>query len=114
RAHARDDVLALRVRQEVARRRRLPGDLVAREGHAGARAVALVPEDHLLHVHRRAPVVGDVVDAAVLDSALPGPRVEHGRDRLAELLLWVLWERLAGLALEHLLEAACQAPQPLG
>ena len=105
RAHARHHVLALGVRQEVPRRRGLARDLVAREGHARARAVALVAEHHLLHVHRRAPVVRDVVDAAVLDRALPGPGVEHGRDRLAQLLLRVLRERLAGLLLEELLEA---------
>ena len=110
-AHARHDVLALCVRQEVPRRRGLARDLVAREGDARARAVALVAEHHLLHVHRRAPVVRDVVDAAVLDRALPGPGVEHGRDRLAQLLLRVLRERLAGLLLEELLEALRERPQ---
>src|SRR3712207_9517629 len=41
RAHPGDDVLALRVRQEVARGLRGPGDLVTGEGHAGARGLAL-------------------------------------------------------------------------
>src|SRR5215207_184051 len=104
-AYARYHVLPLRVRQEVPRRRGVASDLVAREGHPRARAVALVAEHHLLHVHRRAPVIRDVVDPAVLDRALPGPGDEHGRDRLAQLLLRVLRERLAGLLLEELLEA---------
>ena len=97
RAHARHHVLALGVRQEVAARPGRAGDLVAREGDAGARGVALVAEHHLLHVHRRAPVVGDAVDAPVLDRAVAHPGVEHGADRLAQLLARVLREVLAGL-----------------
>jgi hypothetical protein len=45
-----------------------------------------------------------VVDAAVLDCAFPGPRVEHCGDRLPKLLLRILRERLAGLLFEELLE----------
>jgi hypothetical protein len=49
-AHAADDVLALRVDQEVAGRLGRTGDLVAAERHAGPARVALVAEDHLLDV----------------------------------------------------------------
>ena len=86
RAHAGDDVLALGVDQEVAARLGRAGDLVAREGHAGARGRALVAVDHLLDVDRRAPVVGDAVDAPVGDGALAHPRVEDRADGLLELL----------------------------
>ena len=86
RAHARDDVLALRVRQEVARRLGRAGQLVARERDAAAAALAEVAEHHLLHVDRRAPLVGDAVDAPVGDRALALPGVEHGADRRDELL----------------------------
>ncbi len=99
RAHAGDDVLALRVEQEVAARLGRAGELVAREGDARRRAGAAVAEDHLLDVDRRAPVVGDVVDAAVGDGAVAEPGVEDGADRQSQLLLRVLRERLAGVRL---------------
>ena len=86
RAHAADDVLALRVGQEVARRLGRAGDLVAAEGDARARRVAAIAEDHLLDADRRAPFVGDPVDAAVLDRAIAQPRVEDRVDRLRQLL----------------------------
>ena len=86
RAHAGDDVLALGVDEEVAAGLGRAGDLVAREGHAGARGRALVAVDHLLDVDRGAPVVGDVVDAPVGDRALAHPRVEDRADGLLELL----------------------------
>ena len=75
-----------------------------------ARRVALVAEHHLLHVHRRAPLVGDAVDAAVLDRARAGPGVEDGADRLPELVARVLREVLAGLVAEELLEVVESAP----
>ena len=86
RAHAGDDVLALRVDEEVARRLGRARHLVARERDARARRVALVAEHHLLDVAGGAPVVGDVVDPPVGDRALAQPRVEHRADRLAQLL----------------------------
>src|SRR3712207_9407872 len=54
--------LTLGVHQEVARRLGRTGDLVARERDSGARALALVAEDHLLHVYGGPPVVGDVIE----------------------------------------------------
>ena len=61
RADAGDDVLALRVDEELAVQRALARRRVAREADAGAGRVALVAEHHLHDVHRRAEVVGDVV-----------------------------------------------------
>ena len=92
RADPRDYVLALRVDQEIATGLRRPGHLIAAESHAGRRAFALVAEHHLLHVDRRAPVVGDLADAAVLNRALTAPGVEHGADRALQLILGILRE----------------------
>ena len=108
RARAGDDVLALGVGQEVAARLGRAGHLVAAEGDAGARRVALVAEDHLLDVDRRAPVVGDAVDLAVGLRAVAGPGVEDGADRQAQLLLRVLRELVARLVLVERLEAVDQ------
>ncbi len=99
RAHARDDILALRVREEVPRGLRRARHLVARERHAAAAALAEVAEHHLLDVHRGAPLVGDAVDAAVGDRALALPGVEHGADRVRELLARVDRERVEALEL---------------
>ena len=108
RAHAGDDVLALGVDEEVAAGLGRAGDLVAREGHAGARGRALVAVDHLLDVDRGAPVVGDVVDAPVGDGALAHPGVEDRADGLLELLARVGREVVEGL------EALGQLPQGVG
>ena len=70
--------------------------------------VALVAEHHLLHVDGGAPLVGDVVQAPVLDRALAVPGVEHRPDRLAQLLARVVRELLAGPALEDPLEVAAK------
>ena len=114
RAGAGDDVLALGVGQEVAARLGRAGHLVAAERDAGAGRVALVAEHHLLDVDRRAPLVGDPVDAPVLDGALAGPGVEHGADREPQLLLRVLREVLAGLVLVERLEAVDELLERVG
>ena len=106
RAHAGDDVLALRVEQEVAAGLGRAGQLVARERDARRRAGAEVAEHHLLDVDRRAPVVRDVVDAAVGHRAVAQPGVEDGADGEAQLLLRILGERLAGVDLVERAEAA--------
>ena len=94
-AHAGDDVFSLGIDEEVARRLRGAGDLVARKGDPGGRALAPVAEDHLLDVDRGSPLIGDVVDPAVLDSPLPRPGVEHRLDRLTQLDLGVLGKVIA-------------------
>ena len=68
-----------------------------------AEAVAQVAEHHGLHVDRRAPAVGDAVQAAIGLGAGVVPGAEHGGDRAPQLLGGVLRERLAGLALHRLL-----------
>ncbi len=113
-ADAGDDVLALGVGEEVAARLRRPGDLVAREGDATGRALAAVSEDHLLDVDGGSPVLGDPVQAAVVDGALAVPGVEDGLDRLAQLLGRVLRELLAGLRREQRLEGRGQLAQRRG
>ena len=85
-SHPGDHVLALGVRQEVAGRVGRAGHLVAAERDPGAGRLALVAVHHLLHVDGRAPVVGQAVEPPVVDGALAHPRVEHGADRLLELL----------------------------
>ena len=108
RTHARDDVLALRVDQEVSARLGRAGDFVAREGHAGARRGSLVAVDHLLHVDRRAPIIGNPVDAPVGHRAISRPRVKDRVDGAVQLLARVLGEVVESL------EACCELTQSVG
>ena len=80
RTDARDDVLALRVDEELAEHPGLPRGRVAGEGHAGRGRVASVAEDHLHDVRRRAEVVGDPARAPVDLGTGRVPRAEHGAD----------------------------------
>ena len=66
--------------------RRLTGRRVAGEQDARAGAVAAVAEDHRLHRHRRAEVVGDALDGPVGLGALAVPGAEHRLDRRPQLL----------------------------
>ncbi len=79
RADAGDDVLALRVDEEFAVEHALAGGRIAREGHARGRGLAAVAEHHGLHVHRRAPVLGNGVQAAIGVGARRAPRAETPR-----------------------------------
>ena len=92
RADAGDDVLALRVHEELAVEAGLAGRRVAREADAGRRAVALVAEHHLHDVHGRADVVRDAVRAPVDLRARVLPRLEDREHRAAQLLARVLRE----------------------
>ncbi len=100
-----DDVLALRVREILAEQLTLAGIGIAGERDAGSRVVAHVAEHHRDDVHRRSPIVGDLVVAAIVDGALGMPRVEDGLNRAVQLHVDVLRERLVGLALDQRLEA---------
>ncbi len=103
RADAGDDVLALRVLEELAVQRVLAGRGVAAEADAGAGALAAVAEHHLADVGGRPEVVGDVVRAAVDVRARRSPRAEHRRDREPQLLARLLREVVpAALAVEPL------------
>ena len=105
RADAGDDVLALRVDQEFAVQPALAGGRIAGEGDAGGRGVAHVAEHHRLHVDRGAPGFRDVVQPAIGHRAGVHPGGEHRADGAPELVVGILRERLAGLALDGLLVA---------
>ena len=109
-----DDIFALGVREELAIEPRLARRRIAREAHPGARTCALVAEDHLDDVHRRADVVGDVVRAPVDLCARRVPRVEDGPRRAAQLLGRILREGGAGLLLVDAAEARDQLAQLVG
>jgi hypothetical protein len=96
RSDTRDDVLTLRVGEELAVEAPLAGGGVAREADAGAGVVALVPEDHLDDVHGRPEVVRDRVGAAVHLRAWRLPRVEDRPHGPAQLLARVRRELAAG------------------
>src|SRR5579872_7429308 len=99
RANARDDVLTLRVDEILAIELGHAGRRVAREGDAGRAIIAHIAEDHRLNVDRRSPIRRNFMEAAVGDRALIHPRAEHRADRAPKLLLRILRERLAELAL---------------
>ena len=113
-AHAGHHILTLGVDQVLAEQGLLAGGGVAGEGHAGARLIPGVAEDHRLHVDGGAPVVGDLVHAAV--DVGPGivPGAEHGLDSLHELDLGILGEVLPLLILVELLEQNHQVLHVLG
>ena len=97
RADAGHDVLALGVREVLAEEDLLARVGVAREGHAGARVVAHVAEDHRHDVDRGAQVVGDLLVLPVVAGALAEPRGEDRLDGQVELLVGVLGELAAGV-----------------
>ena len=90
RPDAGDDVLALRVGEELAVKARLAGRRIARERDARARTVALVAEHHLHDVDGRADVVGNLVRAPVDLRARVVPRREHGTHRAEQLFAGIV------------------------
>ncbi len=113
-ADARNDVLALSIRQEVAVRLVLARRRVARERDAGARVVALVAEHHCLHVDCGAQVVRDALHLAVVACAPAVPRLEHRFDRVAQLFLRIRRELDACLGSHDLLERLDEAGEIFG
>ncbi len=111
RAHARDNVLPLRVDQELAVELLEAVRRVARESHARSGPIPRVAIDHRLHVDRRAPFRRDVVLAAVNDRAIVHPRPEHGADGPHQLVPRRIRELLAGAHLHQRLEAGDQLPE---
>ena len=63
---------------------------VPREGHTGAAAVVHVAVGHGLHVHGRAPLVGDVVIGPVADDAVVIPGLEHCQYGASQLIARVV------------------------
>ena len=114
RAHPGHDVFTLRVDEELAVEDLGTAGRVAREGDAGTTGVAHVAEDHALHVDRRAPLVRDVVFAAVDIGALVVPRAEDRADRAHELLAGIIGESFPGALFDQGLEAFDHLLQRLG
>ena len=113
-AHAGHNVLALRVGEEFAEEALAAGGGRAGEGHAGAAIVAHVAEGHHLHVHGRAPGIGDVMIHAVDIGAGVVPGTENGLDGGEKLFLGIVGEILAQLLLIFGLELVGQLVQVLG
>ena len=86
RPHAGDDVLALRVDQELTVELLHAVRGIAGERDAGAGVVARIAVDHRLHVDRRAPFGRDVVLAPIDDRAIVHPRAEHRTDSAHQLI----------------------------
>ena len=95
RADAGDHILALRIHQEFAIEQLLAGGGIAGEGNAGGGGLAAIAEHHGLHVDRRAPILGNVVQAAIGARAVRFPRAEHRADRAPQLFVHVVREGLA-------------------
>ncbi len=112
-ADAGHHVLALGVDQEVAVLPHLASGRVACEADPGSRVVVPVAEHHGLHVDGRSQVVGDPLADPVGDGTRAVPRREHRLDRATELLVGILGERLAGVALHDLLIGVDQIVQEL-
>ena len=112
-ADASHDILALGVDQEVAVLADGSGGRVAGEAHAGTRVVVAVAEHHGLDVDGGAEVVGDALTDPVGDGPVTVPRGEHGFDGPAQLVVGILGERLAGVALDDLLIGLDQVAQQL-
>ena len=96
-ANACDDVLTLRVHEEVAIALTLACCGVAREGDTRSRALALVAEGHGLHVDCRAKAIGDAMLLSIDRGALVHPASEDSLDGKLELNLRILREDDAAL-----------------
>jgi hypothetical protein len=114
RAKPRDHVLALSIDQELAVKLLFPGGGIAGEYDAGRAPLAHIAEHHGLHGDRRAPIVGDVVEPPVGNSARIVPRAEHRGDRAPQLNVQILREGLAELLLHDRLEAGDELSPMLG
>ncbi len=112
-ADAGDDILALRVDQEVPVLALVPRRGVAGETHARTRTFVAVPEDHRLDVHRGSEVVGYAFAPAVSDGACAVPRPEHGFDRAAKLVVGILREWFSRVAPDYLLVGVGQIAEEL-
>ena len=108
RTNAGHHVFALSVDQILAEELLLAGSGVTGKCHASTGVVAGVAEYHGLHVNGGAPVIGDLVHAAVYVSAGVVPGAEHSLDGFHELHLGLGGEVFALLFLIEGLEALDQ------
>ncbi len=114
RADAGDDVLALRVQEELAVELPLAGRRVPREADARSGRVAAVPEHHLHDVHGGPEILGNVVRPAVDVRTRRVPGVEDGAVGAAQLVSRLLRERPVGLVLVDGLERRDELAQVVG
>ena len=103
RPHTGDDIFALRVNQIFTIEHLLAGCGVACETDARAGVVAHVSEHHRLHVRRGTDVVRNPLHSSVICGFVVPPGIENSVAGERELLVRVLWERIAGLFLNELL-----------
>ncbi len=113
-ADAGHHVLALRVDQVVPVLALFAGSRVSGEAHPGSRPVVPVPEHHGLHVDRSTELVGDPLPDPVGIGPGTVPRLEHGLDGPPKLVVGVLGEGLARVALHDLLVGVDQVTEKLG
>ena len=97
RPDACDDILALRIQEELAHQTLLAGRRVSRESDARSGGVAHVSERHHLDVDSRPPGVRNVVVPSVHVRARIVPGTENRLDRLDQLFLRVIREVLPEL-----------------
>ena len=114
RAQTRHHVLALRIDQELAVKLVGAGRGIAREHDAGRASLAHIAEHHGLDGDGRAPIVGNVVQAAIGDGARVLPGAEHGGDGAPKLGVNVLREGRAELVLDEGLIAGDELGPILG
>ncbi len=73
RARARDYVFALRVQKVFAVKFLLAGGWIAGEGDPGAAVLAHVAKHHRLHVDGSTQIIGNAIDASIIDGAAAHP-----------------------------------------
>ncbi len=110
-ADAGHHVLALGVDQEVAVLAGGAGGRITGEADAGPRGVVAVAEHHGLHIDGGAEVVGDPLPHPVGDGPGAVPRGEDRLDGPAQLIVGILGEGLAGVALHDLLVGVDQVAE---
>ena len=111
--NAGHDILALCVDQELPEQLSLTGSRVAGKRDTRSTGRTTIAVHHGLHVHARTKVVRDFVRLAVGDRARCAPAFEHGADCPPQLILWGLRERRRSVALDQLLVARHEVPEPI-
>ena len=86
RPHACDHILALCIGEKLAVKCVFTRRGIAGKCNPGGAVVAHVAIDHRLHIDRRAPVCGNIVQPAIGNRAIRLPRSEHRANPAPELL----------------------------
>src|SRR5205085_9639255 len=111
RSHTSNHILALGVDEKFAVENFLTGGGIAGESHSRAGSGAGIAENYGLHVHGRAPFLGNVVFPAINDGAIVHPRTEHGADRSLQLLPRIIRKLFAGALFYQIFETRNQLLQ---